>query len=280
MNIADVLLQQIPDYSVDRARKQGYRERNLAVDEARNQEPLVDIAQYGIAGQSYYSRPNQALGVVEGLLPTIWLRQSVAERLSAINRELQISDEVSELFGGRKIELYVEEGLRPQALQKTLYEQIFPELIRKQHPDMGEREVLVERDELIAKPSRDSGSPAPHATGGTIDVSLRYANPELGYVSTAAIPLGKDRVHTGEESYPDYFEHKRSLTTTERQLRRNRRIHYWIMRGAMLHGESGFVVNPTEWWHWSYGDQMWAVLTHAPLVLFDAPESKPRLFER
>lgn len=27
---------------------------------------------------------------------------------------------------------------------------------------------------------------------------------------------------------------------------------------------AGFVNYPTEWWHWSYGDRYWALLTGAP----------------
>jgi zinc D-Ala-D-Ala dipeptidase len=275
MKLSDILLQPIPDYSADRERKQGYRGRTLAVDTERNHEPLVDIAQYGIAGQGYYSRPNDILGVVEGLSPVIWLRQSVAERLAAINSELQRrADEFTELLGS-KVELYVEEGLRPQALQKKLYDEVYPERIRLQHPTMKEKDVLAQRDELIAKPSNDEESPSPHATGAAMDVSLRIAQPELGYVAKARLPLGKHRFHTEHESYPDYFEHKRSLSVEERTLQQNRRIFYWIMRGALTHDGSGFCVNPTEWWHWAYGDQMWAVLTHAPLVLFSAPPTDP-----
>ena len=29
-------------------------------------------------------------------------------------------------------------------------------------------------------------------------------------------------------------------------------------------GGAGMVNYPTEWWHWSYGDRYWALITGAP----------------
>ena len=33
-------------------------------------------------------------------------------------------------------------------------------------------------------------------------------------------------------------------------------------------GGAGLVNYPTEWWHWSYGDRYWALLTGAPAALY------------
>lgn len=277
MKFSGLLVQPVPDYSSARENKDGYRLKRLALDANRNTEPLVDIAQYGLAGQSYYSRPNWVLGVIDDLLPTVWLRQSLAERLAAINYEMQRCDELAHLFGG-KVELFIEEGLRPMTLQKRLYEEVYPDFIRKQHPKMSEEQVKRERDELIASPAKKGESPAPHATGAAIDISLRFAQPQLGFALRAKLPLSVHRFHTEKEAYPDFYEHKKKMTTHELLLQRNRRIVYWLMRGALMHEDSQFVVNPTEWWHWSYGDQMWAVLSNAPKVLFAIPEESPPLF--
>jgi D-alanyl-D-alanine dipeptidase len=27
---------------------------------------------------------------------------------------------------------------------------------------------------------------------------------------------------------------------------------------------------PTEWWHWSYGDRYWALMTGAPAARYDS----------
>ena len=36
------------------------------------------------------------------------------------------------------------------------------------------------------------------------------------------------------------------------------RLLHWLMT------EEGFAGHPDEWWHFSWGDQMWAALTGAP----------------
>jgi D-alanyl-D-alanine dipeptidase len=34
--------------------------------------------------------------------------------------------------------------------------------------------------------------------------------------------------------------------------------------------EEGFAGHPDEWWHFSWGDQMWAALTGAPHAFYSA----------
>lgn len=80
--------------------------------------------------------------------------------------------------------------------------------------------------------------------------------------------MGHQDADTSALANPDYFEHQARLTQDDEVAQRNRRIFYWIMRGALLADDSGLIVNPTEWWHWSYGDQLWARLTGAPEAFF------------
>ena len=41
---------------------------------------------------------------------------------------------------------------------------------------------------------------------------------------------------------------------SDAEAQANRRLLYWVMT------EAEFANNPTEWWHYSWGDQMWAKL--------------------
>jgi len=41
---------------------------------------------------------------------------------------------------------------------------------------------------------------------------------------------------------------------------------------ARVLGGAGLVNYPTEWWHWSYGDRYWALVTGAPAALFGPVE--------
>ncbi|WP_369824157.1 hypothetical protein [Anoxybacillus sp. UARK-01] len=39
----------------------------------------------------------------------------------------------------------------------------------------------------------------------------------------------------------------------------------------------GFVNDFTEWWHWSYGDRYWAVMTQANQALYSAVSEQERI---
>lgn len=265
----------IPVQTAAHSRKVGYRQYPLLMAHPKNDEPLVDIADYGIAGQSYYSRPNNAAGALAEVAPTVYVRRGIARRLADINHALAVSETATKLFGGQ-VELYVQEGWRSRSTQALLYNEVFPRLIREQQPHMTRQEVLARRDQLIAAP-QPAESPSPHATGAAIDVTLRYVDSDLGYKPKQIVDMGHARISDHTAS-PDFYEQikKKKLTAAEKAGRQHRRAFYWIMRGALSPGgDSGLVCNPTEWWHWSYGDQMWAALTEAPFALYGSVEQGP-----
>lgn len=103
-----------------------------------------------------------------------------------------------------------------------------------------------------------------------MDINLRFQRPDPGFVPGCRVELSHKSGVVGYAAQPDYFEHHVPASKIERQAQRNRRILYWVMRGALLGDDTGFVVNPTEWWHWSYGDQLWAQLTDAPEAFYTA----------
>lgn len=245
---AALLYASVPNMDPLLQRKQHYN--NLAIDVSHplHDEPLVSVGEYGISGQSYYSRPNAATGEpVPGVDPAQYLRRSVAETLSKVNNTLSLPD-VIDAFGG-EIELYVEDALRPVWLQQKLHDEVMPGLIREQQPNLSDAEVLEARSHLIAKPSLDPSRPSPHATGGVFDLSLRYketGNPvNMGHVDADTL-----RVR------PDYFEVHPPVDDDEVEAQKNRRVFYNILTGSAFTEPTGFVVNPTEWWHFGKGDQL------------------------
>lgn len=267
-DLQTVLLQPIPDFGLARKIKPGYRQHALLATGDHDDEPLVAIEEYGIAGQSYYSRPNKATSdPIPGIEPAVYVRRTIAEKLAAINFELQKSEVVEKLLGG-KVELYIDEGYRPPELQRKLYEEVFPYVISQQHPDWTRTRILRRRDELSAAPPQD-GTPSPHATGAAVDVKLRYQDARLGYVPGTDVEMGHGDADTSQATNPDYFEHRDALGIDGQKARRNRRVFYWIMKGSLNGDDTGFVVNPTEWWHWSFGDQMWAHLTQSPGAFYN-----------
>jgi hypothetical protein len=220
-NVAELLTRPVPDQSIARKLKEGYRSYPLWDNHPKGRERLVDIAEYGIAGEN------------QKKTGPVYVRESIARRLAAINTALQQHKEVADLLGG-EVELFVGVGWHEDA-------------------------------------SSDEVGPDAHSCGA-VDVTLRYVRPDMGFVARSLLPMGHD-TGSQHGASPDYFEQQAMLSAKDRTLQKNRRAFYWIMRGALLpEGDSQLACNPDAIWHWSYGDQMWAALTRAPYAFYGAQE--------
>ena len=263
------LVRPIPDSSESYSRKQGYREHPIVPTPEFENEPLVTLSEYGIAGQSYYSRSNPVTGEALPFVDKqIFLRKSIAQTLQILNEKID-NPMITAFFDG-EVELYVEEGVRERVVQKQIRENEFPALLRKNHPELSDEEIEKRVSDLFATPSTDNTSPSPHETGAAFDIVLRYKQADKGYVPDAKIELGHTDGQTDQSVTPDYFEHI-SLSDLEAVRTRNyRRAFYNIMTGAAFNLQTGFVVNPTEFWHWSRHDQLAAKVSGQPAALYGA----------
>ncbi len=258
VSFPSALYKPIPTMHELRQRKIGYRDIPIDRSNSRYNEPVVDLAGLGLAGQAYYSRSNATLDqAVPGVNPKLYLRRSIAQELARINTSLA-NPVIVDLFGS-SVELYFEDALRPVSLQQQLHDQVFPDLLTK--AGLSGAELEQRRSELIAAPSHDPDSPPPHSTGGAFDVRLRYTQSTRLYVPDVNVWLGYEDAETTERVNPDYYEWKLPATAADATAQRHRRAFYAILTGAAFGVETGFVVNPTESWHYSRGDQMWARLS-------------------
>jgi D-alanyl-D-alanine dipeptidase len=89
----------------------------------------------------------------------------------------------------------------------------------------------------------------PHTTGGAVDLTLGWRGAVLG--------LGTDFDAFVPQAAPAALEHPAGGMA--RDLRR--------LLAAVLAGE-GMTVLPSEWWHWSYGDQHWAAAAGEPVACY------------
>lgn len=203
--IAKALSRPVPNMNELRKRKRGYHTLPIDTTHPLFHEPLVAIADYCIAGQAYYSRPNVVTkGPVPGVPADLYIRKSVAETLAKINKALQ-NPTITHLFGG-EVELYVEDALRPVSLQRRLHDVLIPQLLRQNHPGMTNQEIAERIKDIIALPSSDPDKPSPHATGGALDITLRYKQRHGGYVTGSNVSMGHTDGETGIKINPDYFE--------------------------------------------------------------------------
>jgi D-alanyl-D-alanine dipeptidase len=138
---------------------------------------------------------------------------------------------------------------RPIAVQNYFHDHWMPERLRNLHPEWGAARVAEEVEKYWAKGAEgaiDPRSPPPHATGSAVDLTIRS-------IGGAELFMGTIFDDVSDLSNTDALEHEpEGLAFSHREARGNRRLLYWLMT------EAGFVNNPTEWWHFSLGDQMWA----------------------
>jgi D-alanyl-D-alanine dipeptidase len=97
----------------------------------------------------------------------------------------------------------------------------------------------------ISTPSADASLPAPHTTGGTVDLTLTYRGHPLalGTAFDAMVP----------DAHPLAFEDRPGPVRDLRRLLHHRMV------------EAGFVGDSLEWWHYEYGTCRWGrVLDEEP----------------
>ena len=127
--------------------------------------------------------------------------------------------------------------------------------MRRTRPELTEEHLWTEVEKYWAKGTIsgeiDPASPPPHSTGAAVDLTIRVI------ASGQQLYMGSVFDDLSQLAHPDFFEvllsQERAVASNE-EAGKNRRLLYWVMF------EEGFANNPTEWWHFSWGDQMWAAL--------------------
>lgn len=163
------------------------------------------------------------------------MRQGVADRLATAQ---------SNLPAGWTIVLKA--GFRPLAVQYMLFDRVYDTLAAK-HPEWDEATLLAETRILCSDPRIKV---PPHSTGAAIDIEV--------YDRKTGKPV--DMGAPANTHGPKGWSHSPAITKTER----HRRI---LLLEAML--AAGFANFAYEWWHFSYGDAMWALFYDQPAAIYD-----------
>ncbi len=256
---------QVPDLSELRAIKNRYRSFPIDTRDPRYNEPLVPLSEYGIEGTSYYSKPNRATGTpIPGINPELLVRRTVAEKLSNAKGVLWGYEKLTRELGGHA-KLTVKDALRSHGLQAHLFSVVWPKLLKEANPDWSDRQIEEELPKVIGRPTDDLSSPTPHMTGGAVDVDLvREDGSAINFGHIRGNPL---------VSATDYYEGYGSVEGPPVNLaaRSIRRVLYWAMQ------DQGFANHPYEFWHYSYGDQMWGLFEGDSPAFYGAVEGAPDL---
>lgn len=163
------------------------------------------------------------------------VRAGLAERLLAADARLPLG-----------VRLRVVEGFRPLEQQQSIIASYAAQLMAL-HPGL----VGVELERLTSRFVAPLDV-APHVAGAAVDLTLVDVCGEeldLGTAIDATPEQSDGRCWFAADGIgPDARAHRELL--------------------AEVLGEQGLVNYPTEWWHWSFGDRYWALVTGAQDALY------------
>ena len=227
---------------------------NIKINECN--EPLVSIPEsiFRLTPHPYMS-----LGAPYSTGVDPWvLRPSVLKRL--IRAQQYLSDISPHL------QLALFDAWRPISVQKFMFNYTIQETCKSKGIDINDlsangdiNDVIEEVGRFWAKPSSNPLTPPPHSTGAAIDLTLAdmTGNP---------LDLGGEIDFIGAESSPDFYkEDNLGMPCSKHQVFHNRRsLLFSVMEQA------GFVQHPNEWWHFSYGDQLWSWLSNQGNPIYGA----------
>ena len=147
----------------------------------------------------------------------------------------------------------------PIEVQEFMFNRAFSSECKKLDLDPSVKNMelypLVKKkvEKFWAYPSFDERCPPPHSTGGALDITLAD---EYGNI----IDMGSDIDQMDDKSKPDFYKNIKSEEAIIWNDRRN------LLKEIMVKYE--FVQHPNEWWHFSYGDQLWAWKNKKPNALY------------
>ncbi|MEO0466745.1 MAG: M15 family metallopeptidase [Pseudomonadota bacterium] len=203
--------------------------------------PLVNLSELGISGAPAYALAQTApyFVSVPGAPETLMARRSVADKLCRVNaRCVPVG-----------LELFVFDAWRPAAVQAFFHDQWMPQFLSDLYPGDTEEETAARVTQYWATPSEDASTPSPHSTGGAVDLTLRWID------TGQPLWMGTQFDDAHERSHIDHFERGIDETSfSDVEARASRRLLHWVMM------EEGFAPHPNEWWHFSFGDPLWARL--------------------
>ena len=210
-------------------------------------EPLVDLPPALLRLEPH---PYQSLGApYGGGGGPFQLRQGVVERLLQAQQHLQAQ------HPGLRLAIF--DGWRPLAVQAFMVEQAITSTCAERGIDPARaspaRELVVaDVGRFWAPPNPDPAAPPPHSTGAAVDLTLAAC------ATGVPLEMGSAIDTIGPVSEPDHFLELAQSCGDGLARQRYLLVHQhrtWLA-GAMA--AVGFRQHPHEWWHFSWGDQLWA----------------------
>ena len=156
----------------------------------------------------------------------VYLRKTVCEKIYSLAKSLEKENLRIKLYDAYR-SLEEQEESWKKRLEQT----------KKEHPDLNQEDIERLTKLKVANPT-DSKNVGGHQTGGAIDISLTDLN-------GVELDMGT--------KYEEYNEKTKTYSKNiKEECIKNRKMLLKKMK------ELDFVNFPAEWWHFCYGDKMWA----------------------
>jgi zinc D-Ala-D-Ala dipeptidase len=169
-------------------------------------------------------------------------------RMDVLDRLVQADDALPD-----GLRLLIVEGYRPPEVQARYFAR-YRDGLRAAHPEWDAERLRLMASRYVSPPEI-----APHCAGAAVDLTLCTGG---GVELDLGTPVNANPEESGGACYTGH-------PGVAAGPRRNRDILAAALTGA------GFVNYPTEWWHWSYGDRYWALMTRAPAARYGPYPSLP-----
>ena len=153
----------------------------------------------------------------------VYLRKSVYEKIKTASQNLP-----------QNCFFKIYSAFRPQQEQLQLWQENYQK-IKAQNPTLSEEELVVKTRAVCADPRFGFGG---HQTGGAVDLTLCDAQGQDYDMGTA------------------YLENSPKIPTHTKGLTKEQHANRALLKNTME--KAGFKNYPHEWWHFCYGDRMWA----------------------
>ena len=194
--------------------------------------------------------PYMALGAAYGASGTPFqLRLGVVQRLLDAQQQLIEHDP--------SLRLSIFDAWRPIAVQAFMVDHSIAELCRERGVEVRSGnafdQVVADVGRFWAAPSRDPMTPPPHSTGAAVDLTLSSSD-------GTPLAMGGEIDAIGAVSEPQHYAGRDDSNA--------RRWHQRRQLLAEVMGAAGFAQHPNEWWHYSFGDQLWAWRRGAAVAVY------------
>jgi len=211
-----------------------------------NQIPIFENSESLISIEKYFKfvepHPYYKLGAPYKDKNKIWsLRESVVNKLINANKLLKTIN--------KNYSLIIYDAWRPIEVQSFMFNLALENefnlrgLINAEEKINNHPEVSKKVERFWAYPDANKKCPPPHSTGAAVDLTIIDQSGDL-------IDMGCEIDDIGCKAVPDFYINSSSKEGLIWNTRRN------LLKNVMRN--SGFSQHPNEWWHFSYGDQLWA----------------------